>query len=299
MKIILSLAAITVCLSLIFSSCIEPNADPAIALEEQLKLDTAAIGTYLRANNINALVDISGVRFIIDSLASGFPPKRTSSVKIKYKGKFFDGTVFDQGTGNGEVSNFINGFQIGLSLLPEGSKGRFYIPSGYAYGASGSQSIPPNTNLIFEVQLLDIVTTEAEKQQLGADTVAIDQYLAQNSINAIRDKSGVRYVITEQGSGGIPNLYSKVSLTNTGKLLSNGTTFFTGTSQPSFQFDSRVINYFYGFQAILPKLSVGTKATLYIPSGLGFGDETITSGTVIVPANSNLVYEIQLLGVAN
>jgi len=296
---VFSLSIIVVFVAMMFSSCIEPNTDIGIAFQEQLKKDTAAIGSYLRANNINALVDVSGVRFVIDSLPVGFPPKNSSTVKFKYVGRFLSGNVFDQGTTTGTVSSFIDGFQISLSLLPEGGKARFFIPSGYAYGSSGTGTIPPNSVLMFEVQLLDVVTTETEKQRLGSDTVAIDNYLAENSINAIKDKTGVRFVITQQGTGGVPTLYSRVSINYTGKLLSNGTIFFTGSSQPSAEFDSRVINYLYGFQAVLPKLAVGTKATVYIPSGLGFGDQTITSGSISVPANSNLIYDIELMGVSN
>jgi FKBP-type peptidyl-prolyl cis-trans isomerase len=294
-----SLPVAIVLITLMFSSCIEPNTDFGIAFEEQLKADTTTIGAFLRTNNVNALVDVSGVRFVIDSVTTGFPPKNTSTVKFKYVGRFLTGSTFDQGTATGEISNFIDGFQIGLSLIPEGGKGRFYIPSGYAYGTSGTGSIPPNSNIMFEVELLDIVETQIEKERLAADTVTIDNYLAQNSIDAIKDKTGIRYVITEQGSGGMPSLYSRVSINYTGKLLSNGTTFFTGSGQPSGQFDSRVINYMYGIQAILPKLSVGSKATVYIPSGLGYGDRTITAGVIAVPANSNLIYEIELLGVSN
>ena len=286
--------------TLMITSCIEPNTDMNLAFEEQLKQDTTTIGAHLRTKNIKAMIDISGVRFAIDSVTTGFPPKSTSNVKFKYTGSFLDGGVFDSGTATGVVGNFIDGFQIGLSLIPEGGKGRFYIPSGFGYGTTGQGNIPPNSILVFEVQLLDVIATEDEKQRLASDSVAIDQYVAQNSIaNVIKDKTGVRYVITQQGSGGKPTLYSRVSLNYTGKLLLNGTTFFTGSGQPSSTFDSRVINYLYGFQAVLPKLPVGTKVTVYIPSGLGFGDQTFNSGAITVPANSNLIYDIELLGVAN
>ena len=285
--------------SLIFSSCLKPSADPVFAVEEQWKKDTTAIGSYLRTNNIKAKVDISGVRFVIDSLAERFPPRFNSTVKFKYVGRFVGGGIFDQGTITGQVSNFIEGFQIGLMLMPERTKARLYIPSGLAYGANGSQTIPPNSNIMFELQILEVVKSETEKQKLASDTVAIDQYLASKSIDAIKHKSGLRYVITQLGSGPQPDLYSKVKIKYTGKLLSDGSEFYTGTNEPSSEFDSRVINYIFAIQVAVPKLPVGSKATLYIPSGLAFGDQAVNTGTTTVPANSNLIYEVELLGIVN
>lgn len=299
MKIAFSLTFIAVCFLLFFSSCTDTGSEPVLSFQEQWVKDTTAIGSFLRSKNINALKDATGVRFVMDSVTTGFPPRANGTVTFDYKGRFLSGTIFDEGTISGPVSNFIGGFQVALSLMPEGSKGRFYIPSGYGYGVGGASGIPPNTNLMFEITLKDVVVTETEKQKLASDTVAIDQYLATNSINAIRDKSGLRYVITELGTGALPNLYSKIKINYTGKLISNGSVFFTGTNQPSDIFDSRVINYLYAFHVALPKFPVGTKATLYIPSGLGFGTQSINTGTVTVPANSNLIYDIELVSIVN
>jgi len=295
MKIVSPILLITICLSMFVSSCFDTGSEPVLSFAEQWAKDTTAIGSYLRSKNINAQIDASGVRFVIDSLASGFPPKSNSTVNFIYTGRFLSGTIFDQGDISGVVNSFIGGFQVGLSLLPEGSKARFYIPSGYAYGTAGASGIPPNSNLIFEIQLKDVVTSTTEMQQLAIDTVAIDDYLSKNSINAIRDKSGLRYVITQLGTGPQPDLYSRVKINYTGKLLSTGTAFYSGTGEPSVSFDSRVINYLYGFQVAFPKLPVGSKATLYIPSGLGFGTQILTSGSITIPANSNLMYDVELV----
>ncbi len=299
MKVGYRFALIAAFSSLVFSSCLQRDADPIFAFEEQWKRDTTVIGSFLRTNGINSRIDASGVRFVIDSLAEGFPPKFTSTVKFKYVGRFIGGSIFDQGTISAQVSNLIAGFQVGLLLMPERTKARIYIPSGLAYGAGGSGSIPPNSNIMFELQILEVVKTATEIQRLASDTVSIDQYLASKSIDAIKDKSGLRYVVTQLGTGAQPDIYSKVKIKYTGKLLSDGTEFFTGTYEPSNDFDSRVINFIFGLQVALPKLPVGSKATLYIPSGLGFGDQTINTGTATVPANSNIIYEIELLGIVN
>lgn len=299
MKLIFPIALIAICFSMFMSSCSDLNSNPTLSFEAQVAKDTTTIGSYLKTKNITAQKDASGVRFVIDSLVSAFPPRNNNTVKFKYVGSFLSGAVFDQGEISGPVNSFVSGFQIALSLLPEGSKGRFYIPSGYGYGEAGTTGIPANSILIFEITLLDVVTSETEKQRLGIDTVAIDDYLNTNAINATKDNTGIRYVITQLGTGSTPGLYSKVKINYTGKLLSSGAVFFTGSSEPSATFDSRVINFLYGFQAVLPKLPAGSKVTVYIPSGLGFGAQSFTSGSVSIAANSNLVYDIELVSFVN
>lgn len=283
-------------LIVVFTSCLNnKDSGPTLTVEEQFAIDTTAIGNYLRTNNIPAVKDASGVRFVIVSLGTGFPPKLTSTVKVSYVGRFLSDVIFDQGSSvTFEMKGLIPGFQIGLALMPMGTKAKIYIPSGYAYGNRDVNDIPANSNLIFEIELIEVVTTEAEKNQLGADTVAIDTYLQNNSITAIKDKTGLRYVIAEEGSGPKPGLYDKVKLKYTGKLLTDGTVFFSGTNGPTATFDSRVINYIYAFQAGVPKLPVGSKATFFVPSGLGFGNQAISNSTASIPANSNLIFEMEV-----
>lgn len=286
---------LVILLSVVLSACLNTDSQPDISLEEQWTMDTTAIGKYLRSKNIIAMKDPSGVSIVIDTQGAGFPPKAASTVNVTYTGRLLSEEVFDQGTNTSlAMKDLIPGFQIGLSLMPAGSKARMYIPSGYAYGKDAVGSIPANANLMFEVQLLSVNISETEKQQLASDTVAIDNYLTSNSINVIKDKSGLRYTINTLGTGPVPGLYNKVKLTYTGKMLSNGFTFFKGSSGPSSIFDSRVINYIYAFQVGLQKMPVGSKATFYVPSGLGFGNQ-LTQGTDInVPANSNLIFEMEL-----
>ncbi len=126
---------------------------------QQLAADTTAIDAYLAANKIDAIKDKSGLRYVLTRKGKGPGPTVNSTVKIKYKGYFFpDGKTFDQSNGPVEypVNIFIQGWQIGLPLLPKGSAATLYIPSGLAYGVNGYQpDIPPNANLVFEIEMID------------------------------------------------------------------------------------------------------------------------------------------------
>ena len=270
--------------------------------EAQLANDLKSIDSYLANKGITALKDVNGIRFKIDSLGTSYSPRFNNNVSFDYTGKLLSGTVFQAGAVKDKpVSNFITGLQIGLPLVPNGSKATFYIPSSFAYGSQGQTNIPPNSNLIFEIKLKGITVTSAEKTQLVADTVAISKYLIKEAVqNVVKDTSGLKYVITELGTGAKPSWLNKVKVTYNGYLIIDGTKgakFYSGTNEPTSTSDSRVVNYIRGFQIGLQQLPKGSKAIFYVPSTLGFGSAAVSGGIVTVPANSNLLYEVELVDV--
>lgn len=87
------------------------------------------------------------------------------TIAVQYIGYFEDGRVFDTSL-KGEKKPFafklganqvIQGWDIGLQDMKQGAMRRLYVPAALAYGARGAGStIPPNTNLIFDVQMVAI-----------------------------------------------------------------------------------------------------------------------------------------------
>lgn len=104
----------------------------------------------------------SGLQYEVISEGSGVKPQATDTVKVHYTGSLMDGTKFDSSVDRGEPAVFpldqvIQGWTEGIQLMSVGSKYKIYIPSNLAYGESGAGNvIPPNTPLIFEVELLGI-----------------------------------------------------------------------------------------------------------------------------------------------
>ena len=105
----------------------------------------------------------SGLQYEIIREGNGPKPSETSKVKVHYHGTLIDGSVFDSSVNRGEPTTFpvngvISGWTEALQLMPVGSQWKLYIPADLGYGERGSgRTIGPNTMLIFEVELLEIV----------------------------------------------------------------------------------------------------------------------------------------------
>ena len=140
-------------LSFLLPSCLDSGPDIP-SFEEQLQKDISAIDSYLAANNITALQDNSGLRYVILRTGTGNQPTIDSCETANYQGKLLtSGQEFDKGANISFLLNgVIDGWKIGIPLLHEGDSATLYIPSGLAYGYYGyPPEIPSNANLIFHV----------------------------------------------------------------------------------------------------------------------------------------------------
>jgi FKBP-type peptidyl-prolyl cis-trans isomerase FkpA/FKBP-type peptidyl-prolyl cis-trans isomerase FklB len=93
-------------------------------------------------------------------------PKKEETVKCHYTGTLIDGTKFDSSVDRGQPAEFpvagvIPGWTEALQFMKVGSKYKLFIPAELAYGAAGRPGIPPNSALIFEVELLEITKAPA------------------------------------------------------------------------------------------------------------------------------------------
>ena len=127
--------------------------------EDQLKVDTDSIDSFLAQEGITATIDPSGLRYVIHEQGSGGKPVLCDWVTVKYVGTLHDGREFDSSKGeevNFRLNGLILGWQVGFSGFNTGTKATLYVPSQMAYGPSprSGSIIGANENLIFEVELI-------------------------------------------------------------------------------------------------------------------------------------------------
>ena len=133
--------------------------------KERLELNKKAGEEFLNINKGKAGVVTlpSGLQYQVLKEGEGVKPTASDKVKCHYHGTLINGTVFDSSVERGEpavfgVSQVIPGWVEALQLMPVGSKWRLFIPSNLAYGEHGAgDAIEPNSALVFDVELLDIV----------------------------------------------------------------------------------------------------------------------------------------------
>jgi FKBP-type peptidyl-prolyl cis-trans isomerase len=281
----------------------------------QLEADIATIDEYLKTHGItNVVEDTTGLRYVIHTLGTGVTPTLSNCIRTAYRGTLLDGTEFENNTIGYETvlgtNSLILGWIIAFQHFPKGTKATMYIPSGYAYlngerkDANGNVIIPANSILVFDVELLDVYAYNSAggycysqplllpEQQLAKDVNIIDNYLSTNGISAQTDPSGLRYTIQTLGTGAKPTSANCIKAKYTGKLLSGGTVFDSNT----LGYKSPLIRLIKGWQVGLALLPKGTKATLYIPSGMAYGP---TGSGARIPENANLIFEIELVDVTD
>ncbi len=130
------------------------------ALEKQKALIQGLLDNEAKAKELP-----SGLKIYITKQGNGAKPKKGDKVKIHYTGYLKDGKMFDSSVKRNQpfqteigVGRVIQGWDEGVLELNTGTKAVLYIPSHLAYGSRGAgRVIPPNADLIFEVELLDII----------------------------------------------------------------------------------------------------------------------------------------------
>ena len=103
----------------------------------------------------------SGLQYKVLAEGSGKTPKAADQVTVNYKGTLINGTEFDNSYKRGEPTTFqlnkvIKGWTEALQMMKEGSKWQIFIPPQLGYGERGAGPVPPNSALIFEVELLAV-----------------------------------------------------------------------------------------------------------------------------------------------
>jgi peptidylprolyl isomerase len=229
----------------------------------------------------------SGLKYKITRKGTGIQPKAGDKVDVHYTGKLTNDTIFDSSYKRGQPLPFIlgkgmviKGWEEGISLMNEGAAATLIIPPEIGYGPRQMGSIPANSTLIFDVELVKVYpkVNPVPFETKGKDT--------------IKTASGLKYIILTEGTGRLP--YSGAYVT----------VHYTGYFQDGRIFDSSVermtpFSFMVGKGKVIPgwdeaftTLKVGTKARLLIPSKLGYGEKGMGK---LIPPNTNLIFDVELI----
>ncbi len=135
-------------------------------VEENLTKGKEFMEKNAKKSGVDTLPGGNGVQYKVIKAGTGEKPTATDMVEVRYTGKHIDGKVFDSNAESAEPAKFqvnqvIPGWTAALQQMPVGSKWELYIPSEMGYGPRPYGSIMPNSTLIFEVELLNIVKSDS------------------------------------------------------------------------------------------------------------------------------------------
>jgi peptidylprolyl isomerase len=219
---------------------------------------------------------------------NGKKPVKGDKVKVHYSGFFTDGKKFDSSVERGEPIEFqvgkgqvIKGWDEGLMLLGVGDKAKFIIPYSLAYGEQGRGPIPPKSDLIFDVELIDVKET-VKPVAFNIDGKDVNE-----------TASGLKYIVAEKGTGKEAGNGAKVKVHYTG-YLENGDIFDSSIErgQP-FEFTIGANQVIKGWDEGVALMQVGGKYRFIIPYQLAYGEK----GYGPIPEKAKLIFDVELLEV--
>lgn len=130
-------------------------------IEEQRKLRI-----FLDTSNVNYNLLNTGIYYLPERTGNGDFPEAGNLVKLNYTGRFLNGRLFESTYQNGQPFEFtfgeqgqvLKGLESAISLLNQGAKAKFIIPSQLAFGEKGSSNgtVPPYSTVVYEIELLKI-----------------------------------------------------------------------------------------------------------------------------------------------
>ena len=268
----------------------EPSAAPAAPAETAAapaQPNAIPAPSDVAAAPKDAKVTASGLALKVLTPGTGKDhPGQTDRVSVHYSGWTKDGKMFDSSVARGAPTTFgvgevIPGWTEALKLMVVGEKARLWIPGKLAYGDHPQMGGAPSGDLVFDVELLDIVRPPATPDDVKAAPKT-----------AKKTESGLAYRVLKAGTGKIhPTASNRVTVhysgwTTDGKLFDSS----VARGEPAtFSLGGVIKGWTEGVQLMV----VGEKTRFWIPGALAYGDTPKRPGA---PAGM-LVFDIELLNI--
>jgi FKBP-type peptidyl-prolyl cis-trans isomerase len=305
-----------------------PEAKQKAELEKAEKLknqEPDKIKSFLARNQITVAPDDSGVYVVNQVVGPGKNIVIGDFVKLHLTVSNIEGKKIFSTLDKGNPITFeygkpfdTRGLDKSLKSLKKGGKAKIIVPSSMAFAErgrrdmSGAFIIEPYSPVVYDVEIVDLQTKaehektvklEEQKAKQVADEakakepIEIQKYLKANNINVAPTASGIYYVERVKGKGPKAAKGQKVAVQYTGKLM-NGKVFDSSLNhKPAKPYDVTIGagQVIPGWEEVLPMMSVGTKATVVIPSKLAYGEHGAGQD---IPAFSPLVFELEMVTIS-
>ena len=140
-----------------FSGCKKSQPE---CIASPLSVEASELAQFCTDNGINYTVDANGIYYQILTQGAGSFASNDSVITIAYTSNDLKGNTFNAVTADTPekdfLYNFIEGWRLAIPYIQKGGHIKMVIPSSLCYGCSGSNAIPPNTPLYFDVYLIDV-----------------------------------------------------------------------------------------------------------------------------------------------
>lgn len=261
-----------------------PPAAPEVVVEKE---PTPAVVDKFEVEGLETTTTDSGIKYILLEPGSGMELEHGMYVTLHYTG-FIDeeAAVFDSSRERGEPITFILGRRMVIpgweEAIPNfrvGDKVRLWIPSHLAYGDQGRGPIPPDADLIFDLEILD------------ATALVRPEPFNTKGLDTLETESGLQYIIIREGYGDYPEAGQVVVIHYTG-YLSDGTMIDSSVQRNEpLRFVVGSDQVIRGMDEGLALLRQNSRARLIIPPDLAYGER----GVGPVPPDATLIFDIELI----
>ena len=292
-------------------SCSNNDVDPSATLQANLK----DIQTYITTKGLSGTTTSSGLFYDLRSAGSStVSPAFGEELEYNYRAYVIYGasntgissltTVADKLVDSGYVNtsryapfydgSFGLGLQEGFLKMHEGDQVTLIMPAALAFGSTGDpeDGIPPNSPIRYDIRL---IRARTEDQQ-------INEYIANNNLTVTQTTAdGLRLIMTQTNpTGVVPKSGQTVVMNYAGKGLRATVSFTTNTGALKTIGSLSPNTYTAGLEEGISLLKVGEKATIIMPSSLGYGAKLVpdpTYSSVLLYPNTPLRYDIELVSV--